>query len=167
MQLTIPEPTRPTMKDYGIAKGKDGLLSWTWVRQQLAAAPNYWICTTRPDGRPHAAPVWGVTIGDGVYFGTGATSVKAHNFTHQPYIVLHSESGDDCVIIEGIVTAVTDEAILSQMAAEYPKKYPSFAPTLDDLKANANYTVRPHMVMAWREKDFPNSATRWNFKVEG
>lgn len=166
MKLTIPEPTRPTMKDYGISQDTDGLLSWTWVRQQLEGASNYWICTTRLDGRPHAAPVWGVTIGDGVYFGTGANSVKARNFAHQPYVVLHSESGDDCVIIEGSVEAVTDEERLAQMAAAYPKKYPSFTPTLDDLKASANFTVRPHVVMAWQEKDYPNTATRWNFKVD-
>jgi hypothetical protein len=167
MRLKIPEPTRPTMKNYGIAQDKDGLLAWTWVRQQLEAARNYWICTTRPDGRPHAAPVWGVTINDGVYFGTGATTVKARNFAYHPYVVLHSESGDDCVIIEGVIESVSDETILTQMAAAYPKKYPSFTPTLDELKANANFTVRPQVVMAWQEKDYPNTATRWNLVVGG
>ncbi|MEI6136703.1 MAG: pyridoxamine 5'-phosphate oxidase family protein [Chloroflexota bacterium] len=32
---------------------------------RLRTAMNYWIATTRPDGRPHAAPVWGVWLDDG------------------------------------------------------------------------------------------------------
>lgn len=59
MQLTIPEPTRPTMKNYGIHETEEGLLDWSWVSEQLTQSQNYWIATTRPDGRPHAAPVWG------------------------------------------------------------------------------------------------------------
>ena len=51
--------SRPTMKDYGIHTSDEGLMDWSWVDEQMAKSRNYWICTTRPDGKPHAAPVWG------------------------------------------------------------------------------------------------------------
>jgi hypothetical protein len=28
---------------------------------------------------------------------------------------------------------------------------------------NVLYSVRPRVVLAWTEKDFPNNATRWQF----
>ena len=28
----------------------------------MSKAHNYWVSTTRPDGRPHVMPVWGVWI---------------------------------------------------------------------------------------------------------
>src|SRR5947209_5813545 len=30
------------------------MLPWSWARDRLVASHNYWISTTRPDGRPHA-----------------------------------------------------------------------------------------------------------------
>ena len=37
---------------------------------RLRAAMVYWLATTRPDGRPHAMPVWGVLLGEVLWFGT-------------------------------------------------------------------------------------------------
>ena len=51
---------RPKMKDYGIHEGDEGMLTWDFVDEQMANSRNYWISTTRPDGRPHVAPVWGI-----------------------------------------------------------------------------------------------------------
>lgn len=164
MQLTIPEPTRPTMKNYGIHETEEGLLDWSWVSEQLTQSQNYWIATTRPDGRPHAAPVWGVALDDVVYFGTSKDAVKTRNLQANPQVVLHLESGDDCVIIEGEVVEITDIAILEKMATAYPTKYPSFKPTAEELQANMNYAVKPKIVMAWKESDFPKTATRWLFR---
>jgi hypothetical protein len=41
----------------------DDALSWPEVAARLAAARNYWLCTTTLSGAPHAAPVWGVVTG--------------------------------------------------------------------------------------------------------
>ena len=43
---------------------------------RLRAAMSYWIATTRPDGRPHAAPVWGVWLDDALWFGTMGQKVR-------------------------------------------------------------------------------------------
>ena len=167
MSLGIPEPTRPSMSNYGITETKVGLLDWNWVRTQITQSRNYWICTTRRNGNPHAAPVWGVVVNDLIHFGTSATTIKAQNLAHSSQVVVHLESGDDCVIIEGQATLVTDEGILAKMATDYPLKYPSFAPTVEDLAKNTNYVIQPQVVLAWQESDFPNTATRWVFNFDG
>ena len=166
MQLTIPKPQRPAMKDYGIEQDHAGMLDWAWVSAEITKSRNYWIATTRPDGRPHVAPVWGVALDDVVYFGSGKGSVKARNLAQNPQVVLHLESGDDCVIIEGTVFKLDDRKLLERMAEDYGKKYVSYQPTADELQSDTGvaYGVKPKVVLAWKESDFPKTATRWVFR---
>jgi PPOX class probable F420-dependent enzyme len=42
------------------------------------------LTTVRPDGRPHAAPVWFVLDDDDLVFTTWETSVKARNLARDP-----------------------------------------------------------------------------------
>ena len=37
-------------------------LPWAWATERLNRARNYWIATTRSDGRPHSRPVWGIWL---------------------------------------------------------------------------------------------------------
>ena len=63
---------------YGVptdASGAD-LIPWSWAVERLSAAHNYWVCTARPDGRPHAAPVWGLWLEDAFWFSTNPRSQK-------------------------------------------------------------------------------------------
>ncbi len=168
MKLVIPQPQRPKMQNYGISTSDDGMLDWAWVSAQMHKSRNYWVCTTRVDGRPHAAPVWGVVLDDVLYFGSSKTSVKGRNLARDPRVVVHLESADDCVIIEGKVFALTDAAILQRMATEYGKKYVSYQPTPEELQSDSTiaYGVAPQVVMAWKESDFPNTATRWVFAAK-
>jgi hypothetical protein len=60
-KMRQPEAGRPVMPAlYGIGKAKKGTMKWAEVCCQLEASRNYWICTTRSDGLPHAMPVWGI-----------------------------------------------------------------------------------------------------------
>jgi len=56
---------RPHIPGYGIPTHTEGLLPWSFALERLEKARNYWVATTRPDGRPHTVPVWGVLV-DGV-----------------------------------------------------------------------------------------------------
>ncbi|MEO1255735.1 MAG: pyridoxamine 5'-phosphate oxidase family protein, partial [Bacteroidota bacterium] len=136
------------------------------VREQLEQSKNYWVSTTRPNGNPHAAPVWGVLLDDCVYWGTGDTSRKNRNLLNNPHVVLHSESGWDVVIIEGIVEKVTERADFERVAPIYTTKYAphGYEPRADELAQGLMYRVLPHVVMAWKETSFPNTATRWEFR---
>lgn len=158
-------PQMPAGYGMGAAQGAPGQrLTWQQACELLTAARNYWISSTRPDGRPHAMPVWGLWFDDAVYFSTGRGSRKARNIAANPEVVVHLESGDEAVIIEGRAVEVHDAGVLARVAGAYEAKY-ELRPDLDALDA-LFYAVRPRVAFAWLEKDFPESATRWRFEEE-
>lgn len=152
--------TRPGMTaDYGIPADEDGMLTWDWVDTRMEKSRNYWICSTRPDGRPHAAPVWGVWHAGALYFGTDPKSTKGRNFAHQPEIVVHLESGDETVILEGRVAETTAPDEIAPVDKKYAAKYP-----FDPSPSERYWVLRPRVALAWQEQDFPKTATRWTFE---
>lgn len=159
-----PTAGRPGMPSgYGIATGDVDLarFPWSWAEEQLTASRNYWINTTRGDGRPHTAPVWGLWLHAAVYFSTDPASLKGRNLAVRPDIVVHLESGDDSVILEGQAERVFDAAALAEFVESYEAKYGFRVDT-----GNANlavYRLRPRVALTWREQSFPESATRWRF----
>jgi len=57
-----PLPSRPHWPD-ALEKtpaGDAGLKHWSWALERLEKSHNYWIATSRPDGRPHLMVVWGI-----------------------------------------------------------------------------------------------------------
>ena len=158
---------RPQMPEgYGLKTGDaTKLLPWQWLSERMAASRNYWIATTRPDGRPHVAPVWGVWFNDTLYFGTDPQSLKAKNMAANPAVSAHLESGDEVVIIEGTAWVLAVSDLPPQVDEAYQEKY---AMTLTEAGAGATLiAVAPQTALAWLETDFPNTATRWRFSVAG
>ncbi len=98
-------------------------IPWEQVEDQLREKRNYWVSSTRPNARPHAMPVWGVWLDGAVYFSTDPQSRKGRNLAANPEVVIHLESGDDVVILEGRVETVTDRAVLQQADQAYFAKY--------------------------------------------
>jgi len=158
-----PRADRPHMPGYGLLAAEEGsgLFDWDHVDERMAAARNYWIASTRLDGRPHVMPVWGIWLDGAFYFGTGRDSVKDRNLSANPAVIVHLESGDDVIILEGTAVVVSDSEILARYADAYEAKY-DFRPDPAD-PGGVTYTLRLRKAMAWLEKDFPGSATRWVF----
>jgi PPOX class probable F420-dependent enzyme len=131
------------------------MLDWEWAVERLERARNYWICTTRDDGSPHAAPVWGLWHGDAVVFSTSPDSAKGRHLTRDPRVLVHLESGDEVLIVEGEVEPIPlDE----EVAAAYAAKY-DFRP--EPSADSPWFRVRPSAGYAWTEPDFPRTATRF------
>jgi hypothetical protein len=136
--------------------------------EQLIAARSYWVCTTRADGRPHAMPVWGLWLGSpadvpgGVLaFSTDPTSIKARNLLRDPRIVIHLESGDDVVLLEGRARTLdvdADAELVSAFVTDYDRKY---SVKVEPGPQFGLYGLSADVVLAWQEVDFPNTATRW------
>lgn len=163
MNSAAPVPERPHMPDYGITTEAVGLMNWDWVNQQMTAARSYWICTTRPDGAPHAAPVWGVWLEGALVFSCARSSRKARNLAADPRVTVHLESGDEVVILEGRVEVVADLARLAAFGQAYAAKYPVVTPNVLLDPNLVCFALRPQAAFAWLERDFPNTATRWRF----
>ena len=75
---------------------------------------------------------------------------------------MHLDSGDDVVIVEGAAVEVdlSDKLTLKKLEAASRAKYKM---PLMVVPESVVYSVRPRVVLAWTEKDFPNNATRWTF----
>jgi PPOX class probable F420-dependent enzyme len=154
-----PRASRPAMQGYGVPESAEGMLPWRFARERLERARNYWVCTVRPDGRPHAVPVWTVWVGNVLYFGTAPTSQKARNLATNPAVVVHLESGDEVVIVEGTAEPAGSlpAELFEQIGDAYAAKYEGYRPE----SPAGQYVVRPRLVYGWHR--FPTDVTRWHF----
>jgi pyridoxine/pyridoxamine 5'-phosphate oxidase len=131
-------------------------ITWEQAQASLQAARNYWLSTTRADGRPHAMPVWGVWLDGALWFGTGLESVKGRNLARDPHAVVHLESGDDVVILVGQAERAESDAAY----AAYTEKYgieatPAAFAAMPQV--GALFRFRPSSGQAWLEASFEQS----------
>jgi pyridoxamine 5'-phosphate oxidase-like protein len=140
-------------------------MDWPEVAARLTAARNYWLGTTSPSGAPHAAPVWGVVVGQTLYLYSERSTVKARNIAADPRVIVHLESGDDVLIVRGTAEDLGRPAGLPEVVSALAAKYtapgdgqylPHADPAFDVL-----YAIRPRSAMAWRLADYDGSQRRW------
>lgn len=158
-----PKAERPSFaKGYGIGTGPNGMREWKEVTGMLAKAHTYWLGTVRPDGRPHVMPVWGVWMDGAVYFGTDRESQKGRNLRANPAVTVHLD-GEYAVILEGRAGQVSDAGVIAKLDKDYAKKYGMSLTSASPVEPFV-VAVEPAKIFAFREKDFPKSATRWRFE---
>jgi hypothetical protein len=157
--MAEPVVTRPWMPGYGVPDALDGALPWSWAEERLRACRNYFVATSRPDGRPHLMPVWGLWHMDLFCFSTSVTSVKSKNLLNNPHCAVTVDDGHNSVIVEG-VARVTELDQVPGFVEAYDAKYEG------DYGAMVGpiWTVEPTVAFAFNEDDtFSTSATRWEF----
>lgn len=122
------------------------MLSWDHVQERMAEARTYWVATSRPDGRPHATPVWGLWVEGAFYFGVAPTTRKGRNLAQNPNVAVHLESGEDVVILEGVAEVVSnpDPGLVERLFASSKAKYGTGSRDVE-----GSYVVRPRVVFAW------------------
>ncbi len=130
-----------------------GFVAFGQVNLALRANRTIWLATTRPDGRPHVAPVWFLWDGHRACFSTGTRTQKAVNLRGQSWAVLHLGDGDEVVMLEGPAAPVTDPARLHALDEAYGDKYPQpvtgqrapIRPTGSEVV----YELRPERITSW------------------
>jgi hypothetical protein len=165
MDAATPTAARPYAPGYGIPDSADTLVSWDQVMERLAAARNYWVDTADREGRVHATPIWGGVVDGTLYVEGGPGTRRGRNIAENPNVVVHLESGDEVVIIEGMAEHVVspDPALAKRLADTLDAKYgPSgYHPQPDQWNGGGLYAIRPRKVFAWTQ--FPTDATRFTF----
>jgi hypothetical protein len=152
--LTLPE-------GYGTAAEP---LAWADVRARLERSLHYWIATTRPDGRPHVVPRWGVWLDESWYYDGSPATRHARNLTSNPAAVLHLEDGREAVVLEGRSGPVPATGDLGErLAAAYAKYHDlGYAPEPDAWEEQGGLMrFLPARGYAWFR--FPVDATRFTF----
>jgi nitroimidazol reductase NimA-like FMN-containing flavoprotein (pyridoxamine 5'-phosphate oxidase superfamily) len=153
-------------KGYGVPESDEGMVPWSWAVEQLQEARNYWFCTTRPDGRPHAIPAWAVWVDDALYFDGSPETRRARNLARNSALTVHLESGDRVVILEGEAREAgrPDRALAERLVAAFVQKYGAshdYRPSPDQWDEGGLWVMRPRVGFGWTE--FPKALTRWRF----
>ncbi|HZY93417.1 MAG TPA: pyridoxamine 5'-phosphate oxidase family protein [Candidatus Bathyarchaeia archaeon] len=127
----------------------------------MTSSHNYYLAITRPDGRPHVMPVWGVWLANMFYFSTGVNSRKSRNLSVNPNCAVIPEKAAEAVILEGNARRVKNRSELRRVAVDYKKKYDW---DMSDSK-DPVYRVTPALAFGIAENPGPLRAnpTRWIF----
>jgi nitroimidazol reductase NimA-like FMN-containing flavoprotein (pyridoxamine 5'-phosphate oxidase superfamily) len=113
-------PTETTNLDgYGNAA-----LLWDRTRELLETDPpsanrTWFLGTTRPDGRPHAAGVGAVWHEGDLYFVSGPGTRKSRNLAENPACTVSASLRGMDVVLEGDAAKVTDPSTLEALATTY------------------------------------------------
>ncbi len=136
-------------------------LAWGPVEELLTTAPRYWLATTRPDGRPHSVPVDGIWSETPLFFGGDVATVHIRNLRADPRAVVHLESGDSPVIVEGIADwHLPSDHQAARLAQEAQAKY-GYGSTPRAYTSGV-WRLRPLLVLAWTV--LYEDATRFRFE---
>jgi hypothetical protein len=103
-----------------------------------------------------------VVLAGTLYFSTDTRSAKGRNLLENGRVVVHLESGDEVVILEGSVEPFERTDQVLDLAETYQTKYGIDISTLPSADS-VWFAVRAAVAHGWREADFPTSATRWEF----
>lgn len=138
-------------------------LPWTLVRERLERSLHYWVATTRPDGRPHVVPRWGVWVDDTWYYDGSPQTLHARNLERNPAAVLHLEDGASAVIVEGTSRPHVPDRGLGQRLARAFAKYHDlgYAPKASSWDGGGLWALRPQRALAWTS--YPADCTRFRF----
>jgi PPOX class probable F420-dependent enzyme len=161
-----PAADRPWMPGYGVlpAEQGSGLLPWAEAERRLTVSHDYWIATVRPDGRPHAMPVWGVWLEGRLWFSSGGRSRKARNLAADPRCTVTTDDAQNPVVLDGVAERIADADGIGAFVAATNAKYDAGMTTAFlDPAVNGTFAVRPERVIAMSHDDFTGSPTRWRF----
>lgn len=162
-----PQIDRPQMPEgYGV-ESATRYVSWQEVDRRLHESRNYWLATTRADGRPHVIPRWGVWLDDRFWYDGSPDTLHARNLDRDPSCVLHLESGSEVTIVHG--RSLRSEPVAGELgnrlSREFARKYaPEYTPEPDawsDEIAGGMRFLEPEKILAWTK--FPEDLTRFTF----
>ncbi len=165
--MKSPQVSRPIFPK-GYVDNPKSTLAWEAVEKRLVDAKNYWLCSVRPNGHPHAIPRWGVFVRRKFYYDGSPETRHARNLVHNPHVALHLESGDQALIVEGSSQEAGRPApdLAAELAQAYRIKYQSFgyAPEPNQWDEGGLFVFTPRKVLAWT--NFMDDPTRFIFTEE-
>ncbi len=167
--MDAPSRDRAEVPDgYGVPDNDDDLLEWAAVEDRVRSSTHYWMATTRPGGRPHVVPRWGVWMDGRLWYDGAVDTVHVKNLNDNSECVLHLGDGRQTVSVEGRseAAALPGLELGGRLAAEMSAKYGKlgYSPKPDAWEgpdAGGLRMFTPVKAMAWFE--FPSDVTRFRF----
>ena|SRR5258708_140971 len=120
------------------------------IRARMDKERTLWMATTRPDGRPHVAPIWFVWHADRAYVVTGG--VKLDNVRHNGLAALNTEDGIDVVIVEGAARVIPEsDPLFNPVAAHFQERYEwDIRESISGIPEQALIEIAPVKTLAWK-----------------
>ena len=165
--MTTPKVSRPQFPK-GYVDNPASYVDWSWVAAQLMDSKNYWLCSVRPDGRPHVIPRWAVYVDGKIYYDGSPQTRHAQNIELNSQVAVHLESGDKVVILEGISTPAgkPDPELATRLVEAYRKKYAAqgYSPEPNQWDEGGLYVFTPSQCIAWTS--FTEDPTKFVFESD-
>jgi hypothetical protein len=159
--------TRPTFPK-GYVDKPVSFLTWDWVAAQLAESKHYWLCSVRPNGRPHVVPRWAVFIDEKIYYDGSPETRHNRNIESNSHVSLHLENGMEAIILEGTSgpAGKPSPELGQRLSQEYKKKYKDlgYAPEPNSWDEGGLYVFTPQQCIAWSK--FNEDPTKFIFSEE-
>jgi hypothetical protein len=164
------KPTKVTRPKFpkGYVDKPVSYLTWDWVATRLTESENYWLCSVRPDSRPHVIPRWAVFVDGRIYYDGSPETRHSRNIEVNPHVSVHLENGTEAIMLEGTSrTAEKPTPELSRKLSEqYKQKYKTFgyAPEPNAWDEGGLYVFTPRQCIAWSK--FTEDPTKFVFEEE-
>lgn len=150
--MNIRKVTRPQFPQ-GYVDHPKSEVAWEYVEKRLRESKNYWLCSVRPNGRPHVIPRWGIFM-DGKFYYDGSSETRhAQNIVKNSNVSLHLESGSDVVIMEGeaMPAGKPDLSFALRLSDAYREKYADdgYSPEPNQWDEGGLFVFTPRQCLAW------------------
>ena len=160
-----PRVTRPQFPP-GYADNPVSEVPWEYVAERLTQALHYWLCSTRPDGRPHVVPRWCVYVDGRIYYDGSDQTRHARNIAQNRNVAVHLEDGEKAIILEGTAGPAgrpTPELAL-RLSEAYKAKYAvmGYSPEPSSWDEGGLYIFTPRSCLAWTA--FTQDPTKFLFE---
>jgi hypothetical protein len=115
---------RKPLETVNLDRYGNAALPWSRPRDLLAAIDpgdllTWYVGTTDPDGRPHAAGVGALWFDGELYFTSGDTTRKSRNLARNPAVSVSVRLPGLDLVFEGEAIRVTDRPTLEALAKRY------------------------------------------------
>jgi hypothetical protein len=165
--MNSPKITRPKFPK-GYVDKPASFLTWDWVAERLTESKHYWLCSVRPNGRPHVIPRWGVFVDNKFYYDGSPETRHARNLEKNPNATLNLENGSQAVFLEGVAKTAGKPSpeLAKKLSQDYKKKYKEFgyAPEPNSWDAGGLFVFIPRQCIAW--SNFTEDPTKFVFETE-
>lgn len=119
-----------------------------------------WFTSIRPDGMPHAVPVWFLWRDEEVLIMSEPATAKVRNLRGNDRTLVHLESGEDgeqLTVLQGIATIDAEPSVawLESIGEEYGRKYAAglagleLTPRTMADRYSCLIRLRPTRLIAW------------------
>lgn len=157
------------------AAGSEPPIAWKTAIDRFRKGGWFWLATMRPDGSPHAMPVFAAWADGSFFVASKPTKRKSRNLDANPRCVLTHDAGDLHLIVEADARRVRDAAALQRATEAFASVYdwpttvagdmldaPYGAPTSGGAPFNV-YEITPIRAFGFPTDGESFTPTRWRF----